>query len=307
MCNATGNHFPETRLREVYTDRQSKPYKRSKTKTSTVAIRNLIYLEKWEEIKSACECNPCQAKVADKSGDLPLHEACLRAAPFHIIEKILSAYPDGARKQGFCGRLPIHYASYKEPSLNVIKLLLESHPEGASTIDSDGRLPLHLAVVRNAPKETIQALIIAFPKSILTPNNFGSTPQQLARNEQIHDQIQNTSHIDKVRDTAQKTGVVKKCEAVGNTLKWIAAKNKAKCQEFSRKKIFSNRNTCKPNTPADFFPTARADRSTKSRKKQATREGVTRQRSMKGKGLSRLTSNQRNQVFSPPTRILTPP
>jgi len=154
---------------------------KTKKRTSPFVLRNLIYCRVWNRVEQACRSSPSQAKVADKLGDLPLHEACQQAAPLHVIKNLLLVHPDGIKTKGFCGRLPLHYASYNKPCLDTIKLLLNKYPESASIKDSDGRLPIHLAVIRNVPKEVIQTLIMAFPESLITHNNFGSTPQMLAR------------------------------------------------------------------------------------------------------------------------------
>jgi len=154
--------------------------------SATVALRNLIYLQEWADVVSICISNPHEAKVTDRMGDLPIHEACLHGAPFNVIESLLSAYPSGIQKKGFCGRLPLHYAVYNKPSLNTVQFLLEKYPAGASTIDADGRLPIHLAVIRNSPKDFIEALIAANPQSLQTPNKFGNTPEMLARNDYVY-------------------------------------------------------------------------------------------------------------------------
>lgn len=154
--------------------------------SATVALRNLIYLQEWTDVISICISNPYEAKVTDRMGDLPIHEACLHGAPFDVIESLWSAYPCGIKKKGFCGRLPLHYAVYNKPYLNTVKFLLEKYPVAASTMDSDGRLPIHLAVVRNAPKHFIETLITANPQSVRTPNKFGNTPQMLARNDYVY-------------------------------------------------------------------------------------------------------------------------
>lgn len=196
------------------------------TETSSFTLRNLIYRKAWTGVEQECQCNPSQAKVADKLGDLPLHEACLQAAPFHVIKNLLSTYPAGAKEKGFCGRLPLHYASYNRPSLNVIKLLLKNYPQGASVIDSDGRLPVHLAVVRNAPKEAILILIAAYPKSLYMPNKFGSTPQMLASNQHIQSILEEEEV--RPRNVEQTIDAVKKLKMVWTAENGIVSKNEIK-------------------------------------------------------------------------------
>jgi len=209
------------------------------TETSSFTLRNLIYRKTWDKVEQACQCNPSQAKVTDRMGDLPLHEACLQAAPFHVIKNLLSAHPAGVKEKGFCGRLPLHYASYNEPSLNVIKLLLKKYPEGASTMDSDGRLPIHLAVVRNAPKGAIQALISAYPKSLHTPNNFGSTPQMLTRNKHIQSILE--VEEERPRSIEQNIDAIKRIKMAWSAPNGIVSKNAVKHIQVHGKKINAKR------------------------------------------------------------------
>lgn len=223
------------------------------TASSSFTLRNLIYRKTWEEVERACQCDPSQAKVTDRMGDLPLHEACLQAAPFHVIKSLLSAHPAGVKERGFCGRLPLHYASYNKPSLNIIKLLLQNYPEGASTMDSDGRLPIHLAVVRNAPKGAIQALISAYPKSLSTPNKFGSTPHMLTRNKHIQAMLQEEE--EKPRNIEQTIDAMKRFKMAWSASNVLVCRNDVRHIQVHRKKIKSKgdtgseRSTRKRNAP----------------------------------------------------------
>jgi len=198
----------------------------NRKETQSFALRNIIYRKEWDGVENACHWMPSQAKVCDRLGDLPLHEACSLAAPFHVIKNLIIAYPAGVKKKGFCGRLPLHYAAYNKPSLNIIKLLLKNYPEGASTLDSDGRLPVHLAVVRNAPKESIQQLVTAYPKSLYTQNKFGSTPHMLARNEYIQTMLQEEEL--RPRYLSQKIDAVNKIRMVWKAPNGIVSNNVVK-------------------------------------------------------------------------------
>jgi len=196
---------------------------KNRNKTQPFSLVNTIYRKEWDGVENACLWAPSQAKVCDRLGDLPLHEACSLAAPFHVIKNLIVAYPAGVKEKGFCGRLPLHYAAYSKPSLNIIKLLLKNYPEGASTLDSDGRLPVHLAVVRNAPKEAILVLISAFPRSLHTQNKFGSTPQMLARNEHIQTMLQEEEV--RPRYTLQTIESEKKLKKVWTAPNAVVSKN----------------------------------------------------------------------------------
>ena len=151
------------------------------------SLRSLLYMKKWNDAIERISSNPIEAEVADRMGDLLLHEVCHLGAPFQVIQKLVHTNRSALQKKGFCGRLPLHYAAYNKPSVNVIKLLLRHHPGGANEVDMDGRLPLHLAVVRNAPKQALLALIEANPRALVTANSFGNTPAMLARNDHVAD------------------------------------------------------------------------------------------------------------------------
>jgi len=175
-------------------------------------LRNLIYAKKWDVCVKEYEKLPEQAKIKDRMGDLPLHEACNSGAPFHVVKGLHQIYPDAIQEKGFCGRLPLHYAAYSKPSLHTIKFLLGKYPEAAEQFDADGRLPIHLAVVRNAPKDSIQTLVEAFPKSLTIPNKYGNTPHMLARNEHVYELLQKESA--KPRNITQKLEAEKKLMGV---------------------------------------------------------------------------------------------
>lgn len=185
---------------------------KTKTKIPQANLRTLIYTKNWDAVITKVTAVPYSAQVADRLGDLPLHEVCLQGAPFHVVKACMSVYPDGARKKGFCGRLPLHNASYVKPSLHVIKLLLKEYPDGAGVIDADGRLPLHLAVVRNAPKQAIQELIAAYPKGLTLPNKFGNVPYMLTRNTHVANILEEEER--KPRNVETKISVEKKMTAM---------------------------------------------------------------------------------------------
>jgi len=218
-------------------------------KASRINLCNLIYSKEWDNVVAACESDAYQAKLVDRTGDLPLHEACQKAAPFEVIKNLVSAFPEGVKTKGFCGRLPIHYASYNKPSLHVIKLLLENYPDGASMLDSDGRLPIHLAVVRNAPKAAIKELIDAYPKSLQIPNKFGNTPRMLARNNSIGSMLEEVKGRPKAKErqpfSMNGVEVIKRLEKVfsrGTITKQKIDSNK----EVQKHKFHQNGNACEP-------------------------------------------------------------
>jgi len=196
---------------------------------STEALRNLIYLQQWTDVVSVCTYNPHEAKVTDRSGDLPLHEACLRGAPLNVIESLLSAYPYGVRQKGFCGRLPLHYAvynKYNKPSLDNIYLLLLNFPEGISTVDVDGYLPIHLAVIHNAPKKCIETLIAAYPKSLRECNKHGNTPQMLAKNDFLYSILDENTNMKCCSNVFQKIFAKKRATKISNVSNTRTTKNK---------------------------------------------------------------------------------
>lgn len=72
---------------------------------------------------------------------LPLHEACIRAAPSNLVEALIKVYPNGSMGRDQSGRIPLHHAAIHGASPETISLLLEAFPSSAEENDSFNKTP----------------------------------------------------------------------------------------------------------------------------------------------------------------------
>lgn len=123
---------------------------------------------------------PQAARLPDKDGSLPLHEAAVYAEQ-DIIEVILDAFPEGIRHCNNFGNLPLHLASYAISS-NQEKLdfLIEKYPEALTVYNKEGNMPFHCACLRIGCKATevtkVEHLINRMAFATLPPTKAGVHP-----------------------------------------------------------------------------------------------------------------------------------
>ena len=88
---------------------------------------------------------------------LPLHAAIVLGAPSEIIQEIIRAYPDGAKKSDERGSLPVHLAASRldvDPEgEKVVLQLFGAHPDSIAIQDRKGRTPVELAKLARSRKE----------------------------------------------------------------------------------------------------------------------------------------------------------
>ena len=115
------------------------------------------------------------ARETDNDNErLPLHFAVLYGASAEVIEALLDAYRDGAKKADRTHRLPIHHAARKSPK--AVKLLLGAYRLSARKEDKRGRLPIHYACKSCRNPEVIEQLLTAFPASARKPDAEDGMP-----------------------------------------------------------------------------------------------------------------------------------
>jgi len=104
----------------------------------------------WTAAIERLKVNPLEAEVWTMSkttnGEfawlrLPLHEACIRAAPSHLIEALIQVYPKGVMGKDQSGRIPLHHAAIHGASPEIMALLLEAFPSSAEVTDSFNKTP----------------------------------------------------------------------------------------------------------------------------------------------------------------------
>mmetsp|Transcript_8837 Transcript_8837/g.15456 ORF Transcript_8837/g.15456 Transcript_8837/m.15456 type:complete len:616 (+) Transcript_8837:124-1971(+) len=107
---------------------------------------------------------------------LPLHKACVLQPPDEVIEKLLLAYPDGAKSRDQDGWLPVHCACFYGANDKIVSALLNSNSKGAQSKDDEGRLPLHYACLKGASQAVVDVLLENFPKGAMSKDDEGRLP-----------------------------------------------------------------------------------------------------------------------------------
>lgn len=116
------------------------------------SLSKMITSEQWDRVAQLCQGSPSEAKKwttrqgffegMKDANVLPIHEALVAGAPFHIIQALLEAYPDCVFcKESSYQRLPLHCACRKNAVPEVVDLLLKKYADASLTPDSLGRLP----------------------------------------------------------------------------------------------------------------------------------------------------------------------
>ena len=124
-------------------------------------LSEAITSDQWERVIQIVTSRPNSAQTwttrqglfegMKDSNVLPIHEALVAGAPFHVIEALLNAYPDSV----FCmessyKRLPLHCACRKNAIVQVVELLLNRYADASLTADNLGRLPSKFIVFHHA-------------------------------------------------------------------------------------------------------------------------------------------------------------
>jgi hypothetical protein len=101
-----------------------------------------------ELIKTLLNQFPQAARLPDKDGSLPLHEAACYAKQ-EIMEIIYDTFPEAVCHRTNDGNLPLHIACFALSS-NKEKLdfLIEKYPEALTVYNEEGNMPLHCASLR---------------------------------------------------------------------------------------------------------------------------------------------------------------
>jgi hypothetical protein len=112
---------------------------------------------------------------------LPLHIACMNAAPTETVIRLLKSKTETAQEKDALGRLPIHYAARDLQMASSLYSLLEAYPQSARIPDRQGFLPLHVACRMGMPLDVINLLISRYPESVVSRTIKGSTPYMCAK------------------------------------------------------------------------------------------------------------------------------
>ena len=108
---------------------------------------------------------------------LPLHASIVLGAPFDLIEKILTAYPNAAKQRDMNGSLPVHLASTR----------IHSHPDG---------------------ERIVRQLIQGSPDSLCIKNGRGRTAIEIVANSHLlRDDSSKVSQVLMKNESEEKVSV----------------------------------------------------------------------------------------------------
>ena len=112
---------------------------------------------------------------------LPLHSACARQPPSHVISALLEAYPDAAKCVDDQGMYALHYACGNQAPATAIRQLLVHFCPAALEVDPRGMLPLHyLACWGPSNLSVVDMLLVATQRLTAQRDHDGNTPHDLA-------------------------------------------------------------------------------------------------------------------------------
>lgn len=114
---------------------------------------------------------PQAAGMADTTGGLPFHYACMHASAWdEHVEAIYNAHRSAVQVRSghvWHDRLPIHLAAANHLARDsLIQRLIQLHPRGASQEDRLGKLPLHIACEEGKDWNATRFIYEAFPSAI---------------------------------------------------------------------------------------------------------------------------------------------
>ncbi len=109
---------------------------------------------------------------------LPLHQAVMLQAPWHLVQQLLAAYPAAVHQaESSYKQLPLHCACRTGAAANVVRSLIQAGgPDTCLQPDTLLRTPLHYALSNGASLETVQVLLEVAPSSIKVIDLRGWTP-----------------------------------------------------------------------------------------------------------------------------------
>eukprot|EP00980_Cylindrotheca_fusiformis_P018037 scaffold5768_cov128-Cylindrotheca_fusiformis.AAC.3 len=84
--------------------------------------------------------------TCDRQGRTPLHLACMRKTPGHILADLLSAERIAASMEDCSGRTPLHYAAQSGQNQLILEKIIQAYPNAMKNRDEKERTPLWFAV-----------------------------------------------------------------------------------------------------------------------------------------------------------------
>lgn len=159
------------------------------------AIR-LAEASDWVGLERLIEKAPELACVHGDYGMLPIHWACTEAhVPVALLDKLLVAYPDGARAKNAASYLPLHIAIRAQVHPQWLRRLLAVNPQAVHVDTPEELSVLELAEQVGLSKEAMKVLLDAFVEF---------APEQQHRDSDDDDDLSDTDEPSYNGDDAHK-------------------------------------------------------------------------------------------------------
>ena len=128
------------------------------------------------EVLARLQSDPGEAKVKDRWGCLPLHNALFFNHPPKVVTAVLAAHPAATKQKNNDGHYPLHYAPSEKHPPEVVAAVLAAH---VASVQGEER-PLHYALFNNHPPEVITAVLAANLAAAAGANKDGQYPLHYA-------------------------------------------------------------------------------------------------------------------------------
>eukprot|EP00815_Leptocylindrus_aporus_P012990 CAMPEP_0116052162 /NCGR_PEP_ID=MMETSP0322-20121206/1403_1 /TAXON_ID=163516 /ORGANISM="Leptocylindrus danicus var. apora, Strain B651" /LENGTH=299 /DNA_ID=CAMNT_0003535033 /DNA_START=376 /DNA_END=1275 /DNA_ORIENTATION=- len=155
--------------------------------SKTLNLLELVAKEKWYDVVQRAQKYPAEAgeeisvKIrGENSKCFPIHWACIKKAPFQVIETLVKASPKSLlMSDSLHSATPLALACSFGATSEVIHLLIKASPEALKKYDRDGNLPCHIACSRRC-EGIVSLLLSAYPGAAKVKNFKHKVPLMLA-------------------------------------------------------------------------------------------------------------------------------
>jgi hypothetical protein len=104
-------------------------------------LHQLLEQSKWDLVLAHVDQQ--QASEPHRR-DLPLHMACERGAPEHVLQALLQAHPAATRHQGRGDNLCLHVATHRKLPEAILEALIREYPEALDMTNAANLTPRDL-------------------------------------------------------------------------------------------------------------------------------------------------------------------
>lgn len=156
-------------------DQKKKRSVKSKSKTSSKMSKGMFKPERVVDYRN----NPTPLFQTVEGGEWDLVKSQIASHPAHVRTWVRSFDPESSFAWSQWRRLPIHEACRRQPPPHVIEDLLADCPESAESLTHFGEMPIHCAVGCGASSKIINLLIAFYPRALLHRDDGGRTPMEI--------------------------------------------------------------------------------------------------------------------------------